>query len=358
MERVVLKLAQRFDAHVYCLHYDPQKTFPEFRSLHVESGGKAPTRLFPIGKRMMTGVEAGVYFYTLKLKGYDLINPHSSPSEWIRKRNSPVLWYCHSPNREAYDLYDWRMERRNRITRAGYAAAINVFKSLEGQTVPNIERIVCNSKNTQNRIKKYFKRESEVISPGIDPQAFSCKSYEKFFFYPSRFIPEKNHHFALEAFWIFTRRNPGWKMVLAGALAPEHVKYVKKLQSEGVKNISIETNVSEERLCDLYSRCYCTLYPPVNEDFGLVPLESLASSKPCIAIGQGGPRETVDNSEDGFLVQTPTEMAQRMEYLALHPGICEKMGKMGRKKVLKKFTWDAFLSKFEKSAKKVANQEM
>jgi len=355
MERVVLKLAKRFDAHVYCLHYDPQKTFPEFKSLHVESGSKVPIRLLPIGKRMVTGVEAGFYFYTLKLKGYDLINPHTSPSEWVRKNNSPALWNCHSPNREVYDLYEWRMSRRDPITRAGYQAAISVFKSLAGQSVPKIEKIICNSKNTQAVIKKYLDWEAEVISPGIDPQKFSCRGYEKFFFYPSRFTHEKNHQFALEAFRIFSRRNPGWKLLLAGALMPEQEKYLKSLLLDAEKNVVVETNISEERLCDLYSRCYCTLFPPVNEDFGLVPLESLASSKPCIAIDQGGPRETVDDMADGFLVQTPQEMAARMEQLARHPETCEKMGKAGRKKVLEKFTWDVFLSKFEKAAKKVAN---
>ena len=104
MERTVLKIAQRFDAHVHCLYYEPENTFSEFKSLDVTAVGKVPISSLPFGKKMAMGVESGVHFYTLKLKGYDLINAHTTPSEWVRNRNSPVIWYCHSPNREAYDL--------------------------------------------------------------------------------------------------------------------------------------------------------------------------------------------------------------------------------------------------------------
>ena len=119
-------------------------------------------------------------------------------------------------------------------------------------------------------------------------------------------------------------------------------------------SISIEANVTEERLLDLYARCYGVLYTPVNEDYGLVPLEAMASSKPCIAKNEGGPRETIADGKDGFLVSSIWKMAGKMEWLAKHPERCAEMGKTGRRKVQRDFTWERFLKRFEEKAREIS----
>lgn len=150
-----------------------------------------------------------------------------------------------------------------------------------------------------------------------------------------------------------------WKLIIAGGLSkrPEHQDYYKKLKSLCDDSIVIEVNVSEERILDLYGCCYAVLYTPVNEDFGLVPLEAMASSKPCIARNEGGPRETIENGNDGFLVNSVWEMSEKMEWLAKNPDKVEAMGKRGRKKVESSFTWDAFLKRFEEKAKEIVEQK-
>jgi len=94
----------------------------------------------------------------------------------------------------------------------------------------------------------------------------------------------------------------------------------------------------------------------VNEDFGLVPLEAMASRKACVAMNEGGPRETISDGVDGFLVGSPQEMAARMEWLSRNPEKCALMGKNGRRKAEKKFTWEHFLKRFEEKAKEVVEQ--
>ncbi|MFH1470918.1 MAG: hypothetical protein ABIF01_04170, partial [Candidatus Micrarchaeota archaeon] len=113
-ERVVLKIAQKFDAKIYCALYEKEKTYKEFKDLEVEV---IPSRLFglmpsflPI--RIRHAVAAGEAFYYKKLSDYDVVNAQGTPSEWIRNKNERVVWYCHTPNREAFDLYDFRMSKR------------------------------------------------------------------------------------------------------------------------------------------------------------------------------------------------------------------------------------------------------
>ncbi len=358
LERVVLKVAEHFDARIHCVSYDPEGTYAGFKDVDVRSMKGGALDKLPLERRLTASLEAGRYFYDLKLDDYDLVNCHQAPSEWVRHRNSPVLWYCHTPTRAAFDLYESHMKKRNPLSKAVFWTSVKVFRRTEFEVVPKIEYIFANSRNTQSRVKRYLHRESEVLYPGVEAGKFSCRAYESFFLYPSRIAPEKRMEYTIEAFKLFSRRFPDWKFVIAGSLSdrPEHAHYLKKIKAMCPPSVSIELNVSEERLRDLYSRCAGVLYAPIDEDFGLVPLEAMASSKPCIAVDEGGPRETIADGSDGFLVGSPQRMAEAMIRLAEDPDGCERMGRAGRKKVLRDFTWKSFLKRFEAKAREIARQ--
>ena len=83
-------------------------------------------------------------------------------------------------------------------------------------------------------------------------------------------------------------------------------------------------------LRDYYSRCFAVLYPARNEDFGQVPIEGMLSSKPVIALNEGGMKETIKEGETGFLVDTVEEMAEKMFFLATQSDVAQKMGMSGR----------------------------
>lgn len=44
------------------------------------------------------------------------------------------------------------------------------------------------------------------------------------------------------------------------------------------------------------------VYTPVNEHFGITPLEAMAAGRPVIACNTGGPCETVIHGQTGILV--------------------------------------------------------
>ncbi|PIN83898.1 hypothetical protein COV61_01725, partial [Candidatus Micrarchaeota archaeon CG11_big_fil_rev_8_21_14_0_20_47_5] len=163
-EKCMLRIAERFDATVYCIHYDKEGTFPEFEKVDVRPIKKekpAWAKFMP--KRLYEGLSAGMAFYNLKIPRdeYDVIGVSSSPSEWARNNNLPAVWYCHSPAREVYDLYEWRMRQRGLAQKAAFFASTNVFRQVEGRIVPKIEHIFANSRSVQGRIRKYLGRESE-----------------------------------------------------------------------------------------------------------------------------------------------------------------------------------------------------
>lgn len=198
-ERVVLKIAQHFDAKIYCSIYEPQNTFSEFKDLDIHV---VKTKLRPMfsrfSKRIRDAVAAGIEFYSLKLDDYDVVNAQGTPSEWIRNMNRPVVWYCHTPNREAFDLYEWRMSRRNPLQKALYWSFIQPYRRIEFSVVPRIEHIFANSINTQNRLKKYLGVNSELLHPGIDYETFHCGNYGNYFLYSSRITPRKDSSWQLK----------------------------------------------------------------------------------------------------------------------------------------------------------------
>lgn len=358
-QKVILEIAKHFDAKIYCSIYEPEDTFSEFRELEVEV---LKTSLRPLlgifSKRVMSGIKSGLEFYSLKLGDYDVVNAHGTPSEWVRNRNLPVVWYSHSPNREAFDLYEFRMRQRNSFQKALFWSLIQPFKIIENSLVPKIEFIFANSLNTQSRLKRYLKVDSEVLNPGIEYGKFHCEDYKNYFLYPSRITPEKRFELAIEAFRKFkSKAKKSWRLVIAGALdenREDHVKYYKKISKLCGDDVKIKLNVSDREFNSLYANCYSVLYSPIDEDFGIVPLEALSSCKPCIAINEGGPKEILIDGETGFLVNSSKEMASKMSYLAERPEVVEEMGKNGRKYVERNFSWARFLKRFKEVCEKTA----
>ena len=72
-------------------------------------------------------------------------------------------------------------------------------------------------------------------------------------------------------------------------------------------NVEFLGRVSDDELRELYARCRAFLLPG-EEDFGITPVEALASGKPVIALGRGGALETVPGF-GGVFYDEPAEDA-------------------------------------------------
>ena len=357
-ERIILKIAQHYNAKIYTTEFDKKKTFSEFSEVDVEVIGKNTFSWIPYG-RIRQGFEYGTAFYRMKIPyDYDVINAHIAPSHWIRNHNERVLWYCHTPLREVYDLYSFRMSLRKPYYRPIYAFGARAVRHIDKQIVNKLEMIVANSNNTKNRIVKYFgRKDAKVLNGGIDYKSYKNGDYDKYFFYPSRISPNKRQKFVIDAFRKFKRGVKGYKLIIAGQVSndPFYYNYYKEVLSlaKTVGGVKILTNLDNKRLIELYANCTGVLYPPINEDYGLVPLEAMASYKPVIAINEGGPKDTIINNKTGYLINNEREMAEKMEKLIAYPFLLKKMGKCGRNHVIKKYSWDCFFKEYDKYLYKV-----
>ncbi len=360
-ERVVLKIAQHYDAKIYTAEYDQNSTFEEFKDLDINVVKKGiVTSMLPYG-RVSQGLHYGLSFYGLKIKeDYDVINAHIAPSHWIRNRNERVLWYVHTPLRDLYDLYQYRLSLKKSYQKPVHIMGTSAARILDQSVVKKIEGMVANSENTQSRIRKYYRREAKVIGGGIDYENYKNDGDGRYFLYPSRISPNKRQEYAINAFEIFKRRTKGYKLIITGAVSRDlaYRNYYLKIKdlAKKVGDVKIIANASDEAMKKLYSRSTAVLYTPINEDYGLVPLEGMASSKPVISVNEGGPRENITNGKTGFLINSESDMANAMRLLADNPSIAEKCGKLARKSVIAEHSWKEFFKAFDKELRKISDR--
>ncbi len=360
-ERVILEIAKRYNPIIYTVKYDPIQTFPELKEFDIRVF-KIPKSFgylkFILGEESATSAISSYIYSTYKIKeDYDVINAHGTPSELIRLNNPRVLWYCHTPNRAAFDLYAARQAQRPLHKRAMMGLSIEIFKHFEYKAVPKIEKIVVNSKNTKGRVEKYLHRkDAEVIYPFADEEKFHEGPYEKYFFYPSRITPEKRQDLIINAFREFSKRNKEFKLIFAGFLSSSKRAYFEKLKelSKGL-NVEFILSPSDEKMVELYSNAYAILFAAINEDFGLIPLEAGLSKKPIISVNEGGPKETVINGKTGFLVDVDAKaFSEKMLYLAERPEVVEEMGREAYKHIKANFSKRRFFEKFDRALREVA----
>jgi|GEM_PF-344883 len=364
-EKVILKIAKHFDAKIYCIDYEPNKTFEEFKNRDIELL-KVKSNPFFIRKytqnklslnRQMTWAYYAWTFYNAKLPEHDIISSHIVPSEWIRNKNTPVIWYNHGIMREVFDQAKTRRKQKGKIGGSIHWVYSELFfKNIEKKIIPKIEHIFTNSDFTAKQLNKYFNIKAETLYLGTEYDILKNKGYEKFFFYISRISEEKRPHLAIEAFRKFQKKHNDWKLIIAGGMRKGTAEeiYYNKLKKKAGKGVEIIPNIKEEQKIDLLSKCYTLIFPTLNEPFGIVPLEAMGSKKPVIIMKDaGGPLETVIDKKTGFIVGSVDEMAEKMNYLAEHPKINEQLGKQGYKHATKNFTWDNFLKIFEKRSKEV-----
>ena len=156
------------------------------------------------------------------------------------------------------------------------------------------ENMVCNSRFTCERYNQaYGFRGSHVVYPPIDYRKYRQGEMEDYFLYVGRLEPDKGVLSLLNA---AVNTGVRLKIVGSGSLLTEISQMAEK---HG--NIEFLGSVSDDALVEIYSHAKAFVFPSVNEPFGLVPLEALASGVPVIArFGSGGHMEYLNDDVAWF----------------------------------------------------------
>ena len=218
----------------------------------------------------------------LNLKGYDLILScsHCVAKGIIPPPDALHISYVLTPMRYAWDMYgEYFGENKNRMI----PFFMHYLRMWDVASSQRVDHFICISKHVENRIKKFYRREAEVIHPPVDTKRFRLQDRkENYFLIVSSFAPYKRVDLAIETF-----NRLGYPLKIIGSGPQE-----KRLRSMARANVEVLGWLPDEAVTDWYSRCRALIFPG-EEDFGIVPLEAMACGKPAIAYGRGGALETI-----------------------------------------------------------------
>lgn len=110
------------------------------------------------------------------------------------------------------------------------------------------------------------------------------------------------------------------------------------------ERVRFEENLSDEELADRYRGSSVFVLPSGQEGFGIVFLEAMRFGRPCIGGDAGGTPDVIVDGETGYLVPFADldALESALESLVSDPGLCERMGRAGRERLEREFTFERF----------------
>lgn len=277
----------------------------------------------------------------LDLNGFDLIiSSESGPAKGVVVPPDSIhICYCHSPMRYVWDMYYEYQKNTGVIKSILMKPLIHWLKIWDFSSAGRVDYFIANSNYIKKRIKKSYRRDSNVIYPPVSINDFeSSKIQGDYYLMLGQLVSYKKPDLAVEAFI-----ENGKKLIIVGE---GELKEKLKKMAKGQSNIKILGKQDFNVIKKLYSECKALIFPGI-EDFGIVPLEAMASGRPVIAYNKGGVRDTVIHKRTGLLFEDQTkeslneaiiEFEENFEYvqsdLRKH---CEKFSDKRFKKEIKEF---------------------
>lgn len=297
-ERIIKILHELFpEAPIYTAVFDKSRMPAEFTAMDIRT---TFIQRMPFGKKRYQSYLPlmPLAFEQLDLTEYDLvISSSTSCAKGVITRSDTLhICYCNTPMRYAWDFYFEYIRDKGALSRIVIGAFMNYIRMWDRLSADRVDFFIANSQNVANRIKKHYKRDSDVIHPPVNAGFYKPSGLrEDFYLIVSRLVRYKRLDLAVQA---FSELGIPLKIIGSGG-------ELERLKSAAKGNIEFLGRLSDDETNICYSRCKAFVFPG-EEDFGITPLEAQACGKPVIAYGKGGALETVIEGKTGifFLEQS------------------------------------------------------
>jgi glycosyltransferase involved in cell wall biosynthesis len=282
------------------------------------------------------------------------------------KDKRPIeICYCHTPPRWLYG-YKTAVELQKYLPVKIYAAIVGHFMRLyDFQQAQKVDYFIANSKEVKGRIKKFYRRDAEVIYPpvslqstvyslrptdygkqgkgsavdsrlnAVDSKTARSQSTESYYFIVARLAGPKGIDIAVKA-----AAKAGFKLKIAGA-PTGYGATEQTLKALAGNTVEFLGHVSDEELVELYTHAKAFLALGTDEDFGITPVEAMLCGTPVVAYNGGGYRESVVDGKTGVFFDESTEAGllsaiQSLEKLHVKPEDCKSQAEKFSKDRFKK----------------------
>lgn len=300
-ERVFEALAELYpqaDVHAYV--YDPGQLPTSLKRRKITTSF---IQQMPFSRRAFRAYMAlyPLAAITTDLTAYDLVI--SSSSAWAHAvavaPTATMVCYCHSPFR-----YIWDESPASAgplpLIRPFWPIIRSQLRRLDRRAAARVDLYIANSEAVRRKIRTLYGKESTVIWPPVDVDRFGVAESPigSYFVILSALMPYKRIEIAVEAF-----NRLGWPLKIVGA-GPDETRLGRLAH----RNVSFLGSQTDAQVAHLLSGSRA-LVVTAEEDFGIAPLESMASGRPVVAYGAGGALESVVPGVTGIFYKHQTAEA-------------------------------------------------
>lgn len=214
------------------------------------------------------------------------------------KTGAKKVYYCHTPPRYLYDFREKYLASLSILIRPIFQIAFDYFAQVYEKHLEKFDMIFTNSQNTHDRLLHFCEKESTILYPPTDTTRFiPGEKWDGYYLSFARLSPPKRVDMIVDAFL----KMPEKKLIFTfGKNDPQKADIISKIQN--APNIRAMEAPEEERLIWLIQWAIATIYIPIDEDFGMSPIESMACWVPVIGVDDGGLRETIVHEKTWLLL--------------------------------------------------------
>lgn len=263
-------------------------------------------------------------FKTKFLKDYENVIFSGDCISAVRNcgKNTKKIYYCHTPPRYLYDLKDIYLKKVPFLLRPAFLIVSYIFRKLYENDLKKMDLIITNSENTKARLKKFLWKEADfVLYPPVDLEKFKFLEQKDYYLSFARLSDAKRVDKIVEAF----KSLPDKKLVVVyGENDPQREKIFDL--AKGCKNIEFKTFPWNVGFTECVANSIATIYIPVDEDFGMSPVESMAAWKPVLWVNEWGLKESIIDKKTWVLISEwapVSEIIEAVKYLT--PEKCLEM---------------------------------
>jgi glycosyltransferase involved in cell wall biosynthesis len=263
--------------------------------------------LYPVAFRTLGRIDADITWIS-----------SSGFAKWCSlSRQTISICYCHTPPRFLWEPENYLpYEIANPALLAFVRHCVSLLRVSDYRCAQKIDHFIANSNCVQERIRKFYRRDSHVIHPPVDVQRFEVETeHDDYYLVLSRLVGYKRIDRAVQAFNLLRKR-----LVIVGT-GPDR----ERLERMAGPTIHFLGKVSDHEAKHHLERCRGLVFPG-REDFGIAPVEAQACGKPVIALAADGALETILPGDTGVFFSDPSaesladavERSERLQWAPYH----------------------------------------
>ena len=367
-ESVLETLSEIFpNAPIYTTLYKPEFLGPHQSRLQKKWENRVHQSFFqyiPFAHKIISPLRllSPLAFKSFDFSKFDIVITSATGAYFpnlINKKSAKLICYCHTPPRYLYGLPTARNFTKNKFIYALIQVLNHFLRIVDFKSAQNVDQFIANSKTTADRIKKFYRRDSVIINPPIEtakgkasdgdvsarnirgaiPKDLSTEklSSEPYFLAGGRLARAKRYDIAIKAC-----NQLNLKLKIFGR---DFANFEQELKTLAGSTIEFLGEVTQDQKDQLYSQAQAFIFCSDNEDFGMVPVESMAHGCPVIAYRSGGTTETVIDGKTGVFFDELTSKScasaiQKFQKLKINPQNCLSRAS--------DFSTEKFISKIKK----------